>query len=68
MHLGCVFGGGELKVDPVKIEAIAKWPTSTNVIEFKSFLGETQYVWKFIASFSTVVAPLHAITTNEKSF
>jgi hypothetical protein len=63
-----VIGGGELKIDPVNMEAIIKWPTPTNVIEVRIFVGVTQYLWKFIASFSVMATPLHAITTNGKSF
>jgi hypothetical protein len=63
VYLGYVIGGGELKIDPTKMEAIIKWPVPTNVTEVRSFVGETQYLQKFIASFSVVVAPLHAITT-----
>jgi hypothetical protein len=62
VYLGYVIGGGELKIDPTKMEAIMKWPVPTNVTEVRSFVGETQYLWKFIASFSVVAAPLHTIT------
>jgi hypothetical protein len=68
VYLGYVIGGGELKIDPTKMEAIMKWPVPTNCTEVRSFVGETQYLWKFIASFSVVVAPLHAITMGSKSF
>jgi len=39
VYLGYVIGGGELKIDPVKMEAIIKLLVPTNVIEFRSFLG-----------------------------
>jgi hypothetical protein len=68
VYLGYVIGGGELKIDPTNMEAIMKWPIPTNVTEVRSFFGATQYLQKFIASFSVVVAPLHAITTSGKSF
>jgi hypothetical protein len=64
---GYVFGGGELKIDLAKMEAILKWLVRTNFIKFRSFVGETWYQWKFIASFSVVVMPLHVITGG-KSF
>jgi hypothetical protein len=63
-----MIGGGELKIDTTKREAIMKWPVPTNVIEVRSFVGVAHYLRKFIASFSVVTAPLHAITTNGKSF
>jgi hypothetical protein len=66
--MGYVIGGSELKIDPAKMEAIMKWPVPTNCTEVKSFIGETQYLWKFIASFSAVASQQHTITTNNKSF
>jgi hypothetical protein len=68
VYLGYVIGGGELNIDPPKMEAIIKWPTPTNFTEFRRFVGETQCLQKFIPSFLAVAAPLHAIITNCKSF
>jgi hypothetical protein len=68
VYLGYVIGGGELKIDPTKMEDIIKWTVPTNVTFFRSFVGETSYLRKFIASFSVVAAPLHAITSNGKIF
>jgi hypothetical protein len=63
-----VIGGGELKIDPTKMETIMKWLVTTNVTEVRSFVGVARYLQKFIASFSVVVVPLHAIKTSGKSF
>jgi len=68
VYSGYVIGEGELKIDPMKMEAIIKWQVPTNLIEVGSFVGETQYLREFIASFSVVVVPLHAITTIGRSF
>ena len=68
VYLGYVISGGEMKIDPLRMEAIMKWTVPTNVYEVKIFIGATQYLRKFIASFSIVVAPLHAITVSGKSF
>ena len=57
-----------MKIDPSKMEAIMKWSVPTNVTEVRSFIGATQYLRKFIASFLAVATPLHAITTSGKSF
>ena len=67
MYLGYVIGGGKLKIEPINMEAIIKWPVPTNATEFRMFVGETQFLRKFIAFFSMVDAPLHTITTS-KSF
>ena len=68
VYLGYVICGGELKIDPAKMEAIMKWLVPTNVYEFRSSIGETQYLRKSIASFSVVAPPLHIITTSGKIF
>lgn len=68
VYLGYVIGGGELNIDPSKMEAIMKWLVPTNVTKVRSFIGATQYLRKFIALFSAVAVPLHAITTSGKSF
>jgi hypothetical protein len=60
-----VIGRGELKIDPAKMEAIMKWLIPTKV---RSFVGAARYLRKFIASFSAIVAPLHAITASGNSF
>jgi hypothetical protein len=68
VYLGYMIDGEELKIDPKKMEAIIKWPVPTNVTKFRIFVAETKSLQKFIASFSMVDSPLHAITTNGKNF
>ena len=43
IYLGHIVGGGELRIDPYKVEAIVKWPTPKTVTEVRIFLGATQY-------------------------
>jgi len=57
-----VIGGGELKINPSKIEAIMKWQVPNNVFEVMSFIGLALYLRKFISLFSIVATPLHTIT------
>jgi hypothetical protein len=66
VYLGYVIGGGELKINPVKMETIMKWIFPTIITKFRSFFGATQYLWNFIALFSVVVAPLCSITMSGK--
>jgi hypothetical protein len=68
VYLVYVINEGELNIDPTKMEVIMKWIIPTNYTEVRSFVGATQYLRKFIASFSIVVSPLHAITMSHKSF
>jgi hypothetical protein len=41
IYLGHIIGGGEIRVDPKKIAAIAQWPIPTNVTEVSNFMGAT---------------------------
>ena len=68
VHLGHIVGGGELRIDPSKVEAIVNWPTPKIDTEVRSFLGATQYWRKFIANFSSIVAPMHAVISVKKGF
>jgi hypothetical protein len=68
VYLGYIVGGGELKIDPSKVEVIVNWPRPKNVTEVRSFMGETQYWRKFIANFSLIAAPLHALTSVKRVF
>jgi len=49
--LGYVIGGGELKIDPMKMEAIIKSSIATNVTDVRSFVGAGQYLLKFVSPF-----------------
>jgi hypothetical protein len=68
VYLGYIVGGGELKIDPSKVEVILNWPKPTNVTEVRSFMGETQYWRKFIANFSLIATPLHALASVKRGF
>jgi hypothetical protein len=68
VYLGYVISGGELNINPTKINTVIKWIVPTNVIEVKIFSGVAQYLRKFIAYFSMIIAPLHTIKKNNKSF
>lgn len=68
MYLGHIFGGGELKIYLSKVEVIRNWSKPNTVTEVRSFLGEAQHWRKFIANFSSIAAPLHALTSVKKVF
>ena len=55
-----------ISVDPVKIEVINKWKTSTNVTEVTSFLGWARYYLMFVERFMSLTAPLIAL--KDKKF
>ncbi|KAL5550084.1 hypothetical protein UlMin_000260 [Ulmus minor] len=55
-------------VDPVKIEAVSKWSAPTSVTEIRSFLGLAGYYRRFVEGFSSLAAPLTALTKKDKKF
>eukprot|EP00253_Pinus_taeda_P028570 PITA_28570 len=67
-YLGHIVGGSELKIDPSKVEVIVNWPKPKSATEVRSFLGEAQYWRKFIANFSLIAIPLHALIGLNKVF
>jgi hypothetical protein len=68
VYLGYVIGGGELNMDHVNVEVIMKWTVPKNVTKVSIFVGDTQCLRSFMASFLAMVASLHAITSSGKSF
>ena len=40
VYLGHIVRGGELKIDPSKVEVIVNWPNPTSNTKVRSFLGE----------------------------
>jgi hypothetical protein len=48
VYLGHIVGGGQLKIDPSKIDVILNCPEPKSVIEVRSFLGSVQYWRRFI--------------------
>ena len=43
VYLGHIIGGGQLKIDPSKVDVIVNWSEPKSVIEVRSFLGAVQY-------------------------
>ena len=64
--LGHVLAQGRVRVEPEKVEALARWrhPLST-VRQVRQFLGLASYYRTFIPSFATLVAPLTHMTRKD---
>ena len=52
VYLRHIVEGGELRINPSKVEVIVNWPTPKTVTKVRIFLGVTQYWRKFIANLS----------------
>ena len=65
--LGHVVGRDGIKVDPAKkIAVIQEWPVPTSTTELRQFLGLANYFRKFIQGYSSLVAPLTTLISNDK--
>ena len=63
--LGHVVSGEGVAPQHKKVEAIADWPTPTNLAEVRSFLGLASFYRKFIYMFAAVAQPLHQLTKKD---
>ena len=63
--LGHIVDQNGIKMDPIKIEAIANRKEPNNLKTLQSFLGATNYYRKFILHYSHITAPLHKLTSSQ---
>ena len=61
-YLGMIVRLGQLAMDPVKLDGIAKWPTLTKVKDVRSFLSFANFYCHFIPNYSNVAHPLIDLT------
>jgi len=61
-YLGIIIGNGNVKMDPVKVQGIANWPTPSTVKDICSFLGFCNFYRTFILAFSHTARPLNDLT------
>ena len=61
-YLGFIVGKGQVKMDPVKVDALTDWPKPTSVKEMRSFLGFGNYYKGFIDNYSAPARSLHELT------
>ena len=59
-----MIGGGKVRPDPSKIQAVRDYPTPTSKKDIRAVLGLTGYYKKFIPQFATLAAPLADLTRN----
>ena len=66
--LGYVIAPEQLQMDPVKVSAVAEWPAPTNLKQLQRFLGFANFYRVFIKNYSSIAAPLTALTSISKPF
>ncbi|GFR84453.1 Pol polyprotein [Elysia marginata] len=66
--LGHTFGQEGISPEPQKIQAIVNTKKPSSVSELRSFLGMTQFVSRYIESYSTITEPLRKLTRNSQKW
>ena len=67
-YLGHIVSKDGIQPVPTKVEAIVKAPIPVNVQQLRSFLGLTNYYWKFIPNLATLLHPLNALLQANKEW
>lgn len=65
--LGFIIKPGHIQMDPRKVKAVTDWPIPSSVKEVQQFLGFANFYRKLILNFSSVVAPLSALTKGNNA-
>lgn len=65
-YLGLIIAHNEVRMDPVKVDGVAKWPNPRNVKDLQSFLGFCNFYRRFICDFSHIAGPLFDLTKKDK--
>ena len=66
--LGHIVSGGQVHMDPAKVEAISKRRPPTNVKQVQEFLGLPNYYRRFIKDFSKIAAPIFNLLKKDVPF
>lgn len=65
-HLGHVIREGKILPDPKKVKAVKNCKKPESKSEVRAFLGLTGYYRRFIPNYSSIAAPLTALTQKGK--
>lgn len=61
--LGFIISPGQILMDPAKVSAVADWATPNSRKKVQQFLGFANFYRRFVRNFSSIAAPLHALTS-----
>ena len=67
-YLGIIISEGELRIDPVKLEAVRKWPQPKTGKDIQKFLGFCNFYRRFVKNYSELARPLFDLTKKGKPF
>lgn len=67
-YLGHIISQQGMSTDPKKIEAVANWPTPTDVKQLHGFLGLSGYYRKFIKNYGLLSKPLSDLLNKDSLF
>uniref|UniRef100_A0A3P9M1D4 Gypsy retrotransposon integrase-like protein 1 n=1 Tax=Oryzias latipes TaxID=8090 RepID=A0A3P9M1D4_ORYLA len=66
--LGFIVSAGTVEMDPAKVSAVMDWPSPDSRKKLQQFLGFANFYRRFIRGFSSIAAPLHALTSPRMQF
>jgi len=61
-YLGHVVGGGEVRMEQDKVEAVKRMQPPKTKKDMRTFLGLTGYYRRFIPNYASIAAPLTDLT------
>lgn len=68
IYLGHQISEDGVEADVEKLQAVKDWPTPTNKVEVKRFLGFAGFYRRFVRNFSQIARPLHHLLKQDVPF